>query len=117
MKYSLKHGVKKSILSLVLFAIPFLWPQYSEQVPVIFLILLGAKLMFLLSTPIHNAILYYYSQPKFFVFLSLVQLTIVIAGGWFFISEFRTTGAAVTVFISMLTGLVVSSIWLLTKLK
>lgn len=101
----------------ILLAIPIIWPEYGARVPGLFLILLVARLFFLLAMPVHNSILYYFSYPRFFVYLSFLQLLTTLVFGWILISAYQATGAALTVLVSMLIGFLVPAAWLYIKLK
>lgn len=112
-------------LSLVgLFAIPisfFLIPkifgiQYSQAIGP-FIILLVAMLVFLISVPIHNSIIFYFGRPDIFVWTAIGHLLIMTTMGYFLISGFGIFGAANTVLVGMLFNFIAPLCWLLFKLK
>lgn len=103
---------------LVLLLIPLVYgPAYALAVPPIFLILLLAMMLFLLSAPTHNAINYYFGFPKLFTVTSLINLIVGLLLGWILISNFGVMGAAWTVVAQMMINLVIPGWWVMHKLK
>lgn len=99
------------------FLIPiFYGPAYINAVP-IFSILLIAMLIFLFSVPIHQAIFYYFSYPKLFVFLSIGHMLIIALLGWNLISRLGPQGAAITVLVGMIFNFIVPALWVLQKIN
>ena len=80
-----------------------------------FVVLFVAQLVFLLSVPSHQAIFYYFSKPSFFTWVGLGQLAITGLLGWFLISTYGITGAAVTVLIANLFNFLVPSAWVVYR--
>ncbi len=105
-------------IPVVLFLTPFIYgSQYADHVPVLFIVLYLAMLIFLVSVPIHNSILYYFGRPKVFIYSSLSQVFINIFIGWILISNYGSMGAAYTVLISMLSSLLIPGVWFLKNYK
>lgn len=109
---------------LVLLGIPvayFLIPLIlgSEYIPAfpIFSILLISNLIFLISVPVHNSIFYYFSQPKLFIYLSVLHLTVILGLGYFMILNFGLIGAAITVVIGTTLNFLIPLIWFLNKIR
>jgi O-antigen/teichoic acid export membrane protein len=96
--------------------IPIYLPQYVLSIP-IFSILLIAMLVFLVSVPVHNSIFYYFGRPSLFVWISLGHLLIVVLLGYYMIQNYRLVGAAVTVLIGQIFGLIVPLVWFLFRIK
>lgn len=90
--------------------------QYIGAIPP-FYVLLVAMLVFLISVPVHNAILFYYANPRLFFWLSLGHLAIMGGLGWVLISNFGVMGAAFTVLAGTIFNFIVPSVWLLKKIK
>ncbi len=95
--------------------IPILYGNKYEGAVYIFTILFVASLVFLISIPIHNSIIYYFSYPRFFFWLALGHLTIISFVGWNLISRYGAAGAAVSVLIGSLFNFFVPLGWLANK--
>lgn len=80
-----------------------------------FIILLVAQAIFLISVPAHSSVIFYFSYPKLFVYISLVHLVIIGALGWFMITNFGVVGAAYTVLIGNISNFVIPGVWVLNK--
>lgn len=112
------------ICALGLLATPFaamfipyiLGPGYQGS-QTIFVILMIAMFIFLSSVPIHNAIIYYLSYPKLFLWLSLLHLFIVGVIGWIMISWLGAPGGAIAVLIGSLTNFIIPAVWLWSKIR
>lgn len=76
-----------------------------------FVVLFIAQLVFLLSVPSHQAIFYYFSKPSFFTWVGLGQLAITGFLGWFLITAYGITGAALTVLIANIFNFLIPSAW------
>lgn len=82
-----------------------------------FTILLFAQLIFLVSIPSHTAILYFFENPKFFVWLSIFHLLLVSITGWYLISGFGYVGAAYAVLIGNIFNFVIPGTWVSNKFR
>ncbi len=82
-----------------------------------FVILFLAMLVFLISLPVHNSIIYYFGKPNVFVWVSMGHLLIIGILGYFLISAFGIIGASVTVLTGMIFNLLAPLGWLLIKIK
>lgn len=103
---------------LVIFLIPILYGSaYAASVPLLFMILLFAMLIFLISVPVHMAVFYYFSYPQLFVLIALGHLAIIGVVGYLMISSYGTVGAAITVLIGTLFNFIVPLVWVLKKLN
>lgn len=103
---------------LVVFLIPFFYGSaYAGSVPSLFIILLLAMLIFLISVPIHMSVFYYFSYPQLFVWISVGHLAIIAILGWHLISLYGAIGAAVTVLVGTIFNFAVPLIWVLRRLK
>lgn len=110
-------GVGLLGIPLSFFVIPFfLGPVFLESVNV-FIVLLLAQLVFLIATPAHQAIFYYFARPKVFVFISSGQLLILLLLGYYLISSLGAIGAAWAVLISQLFSLLTSAVWVIYQFK
>lgn len=83
----------------------------------IFMILLFAMLVFLISVPVHNAIIYYYSYPKLFSYLSIVNLLIVFPSAYFLTLKYGVFSTAFAILIGNAINLVVPMLWFFRRLK
>lgn len=66
-----------------------------------FLILLLGTAFFVSTNPIRDSLLYFHSNPKFFVGLSLIQATVVIISSLVLIPQYGVIGSALAVTISL----------------
>ena len=82
-----------------------------------FIVLLLATLVFLISIPTHNSIIFYFGKPEVFLWLSLFHLFLVGILGYFMISTYGIMGAAVTVFVGNIFNLLTPLIWFLNKIR
>lgn len=89
---------------------------YSGSVS-IFIVLSVAMLIFLVSIPIHNVIIYYFSYPKLFWWLSIGHLAIVSFFGLNLIPRYGVMGAALTVLIGSVFNFAVPSFWLVKRIS
>lgn len=80
-----------------------------------FLILFFAQILFLLALPAHQAIFYFFANPEIMVPVSAVQFITILILGWFLISSFGITGAALTVLIGNIILLVIPASWVILK--
>ncbi len=97
--------------------IPSLYGQeyFSSLLP--FVILLFAQAIFLISIPVHSVIFYYFSYPKLFVWVSLVNILIIGLVGWPLINSFGFIGAAWTVLLGNVSNFIIPGIWVVRKFK
>ncbi len=82
-----------------------------------FVILLVAQAIFLFSIPVHLAVIYYFSYPKLFVLVSLVNITIVGGLGWVLIPSFGYVGAALAVLVGNVSNFIIPFVWVVAKFK
>lgn len=82
-----------------------------------FIILLVAQAIFLISIPVHTAIIYYFSYPKLFVYITLINFLILLVGGWYAISIFGYIGAAWIFLIGNISNFVIPFVWVARKFR
>lgn len=82
-----------------------------------FIILLLGMLIFLISVPLHNSIIYYFAQPLVFVWVSVGHLFIIGILGYFLISTYGMIGAAATVLIGMIFNFIAPLLWFLERIR
>lgn len=82
-----------------------------------FIILLLAMLVFLFSIPVHNSIIFYFSRPDIFIWVSLGHLLIMGGVGYFMILNYGVIGAAITVLAGTVFNFIAPLIWLIKKIK
>lgn len=90
--------------------------EYIESIAP-FLILLAAQAIFLISVPSHTSVIYYFSYPKLFVWISLGNLLIVSLLGIYMITNFGIIGAALTVLVGNVFNFIVPAVWSFNKLN
>ena len=104
-------------IPIVTFLVPYIFGSaYLAAIP-LFVILLFAMLMFLLSVPANNAVLYYFSYPKLFFLVSLGHLAIMGVLGWVLISSYGIMGAAITVLVGSTFNFIVPVLWVVRKIR
>ncbi len=99
------------------YAIPGLYGNeyFASILP--FSILIIAQAIFLMSVPVHTAVIYYFSYPRLFVFISLVHMFIMIGGGWLIIPIYGYIGAAFVVFAGNISNFMIPAWWVYKKFK
>lgn len=90
--------------------------EYVAAIPV-FAVLLLSMLVFLIAVPVHNAVIYYFSYPKLFFYLSLGHLGIMLTLGFILIPRYGMIGAASAVLAGSLFNFIIPSLWVYRKLK
>ena len=104
-------------IPIVVYLIPLLFgPEYIDSIPV-FIVLLFAMLVFLISVPVHNAVFYYFSYPRLFLYLSIIHLTTVGVVGWYAISVYGVIGAATVVLLGQIVNLTIPAAWVFRKIR
>lgn len=104
-------------IPLVLYLIPYVFGVEYISAGQPFIILLFAMLIFLISLPVHNAVIYYFSYPKLFFYISIGHLILISTLGWYLTSLYGSSGMAFTVLIGALFNLVIPGMWVLNKIK
>lgn len=111
-------GLGVLAIPVIVFFIPYLYGNsYSQVVPTIFIVLMMAMLIFLLTVPASSAITYYFGYPKLYTYISALNLFVTASLGWILISNFGVIGAALTVLVNMAFNLIIPMGWLLIKIK
>lgn len=90
--------------------------QYINSV-LPFSILLVGQAIFLLSVPIHMAVLYYFSHPKLFVYITLSRMLMTLVLGLILIPQYGAVGASITALIGNITDLLIPGIWVIIRLS
>lgn len=93
----------------------FYGQSYQGSTPV-FVVLFIAMLVFLISVPIHNVIIYYFSYPKFFWWLSLGHLAIISFFGLNLIPKYGLMGASLSVLVGSTFNFIIPSVWLINRI-
>ncbi len=102
-------------ISVSKFAIPFFYGnEYLGSVAPL-AVLIVAQAVFLISIPAHSSVIFYFSYPKLFVYISIVHLIITVALGWILIPSFGYIGAALTVLVGNVSNLIIPGVWALKK--
>ncbi len=104
-------------LPLSFWVIPWVYGSVYQDSVWPFIILMLGQVIFLLSIPTHQAIFYYFQQPKLFVGISLFKLIVIAGVGWWLIPLYGPIGAAWTVVLgSMIDGLI-PVVWVIRRLR
>jgi O-antigen/teichoic acid export membrane protein len=104
-------------IPVVSYFIPILFGKdYVSAIP-IFIILLFAMLIFLISIPIHTSIFYYFSYPKLFVWISTIHLIVIAFVGYFLIPAFGVFAVAYSVLFAEILDLIIPGVWVFLKLR
>lgn len=82
-----------------------------------FIILWISMLVFLISIPVHTAVIYYFGNSKLFVWLSFLHLGIIAILGPQLIVQYGASGAAATVLIGVITNLLLPLVWFLRRIQ
>lgn len=82
-----------------------------------FSILLIGQAIFLLAVPAHMAVLYYFANPKLFVYTTVLRLGTTILLGAFLIPLFGENGAAACVLLGNVTDFVIPGTWVYIRFK
>jgi len=94
----------------------FFGEKYKNSFGVFVILLLGA-LVFFISIPVHNAIIYYYSYPKLFSYLSILNLIVVFSAAIFFTSNFGYRATAYAVLMGNSLNFIIPAMWLYKRNK
>jgi O-antigen/teichoic acid export membrane protein len=95
------------MIPVALFVIHIAGEAYSAAFIPFFVLLVG-NVIFLMTNPVRDSILYFHSKPKFFVFLSVFQGIAVFVSGLLLIPMLGVLGVALTVVVSQLVCACVS---------
>ncbi len=104
-------------IPLSFYVIPFLYGTSYTEAVIPFIILLLAMVVFLLSVPLHNAIIFYYGRSDIFVWISIVHFLIIGLVGVFMITNYGIVGTSLTVFIGMIANFLLPLVWFLFKIR
>jgi O-antigen/teichoic acid export membrane protein len=104
-------------IPIVVFLIPLIYGKSYQGSSEVFIILMISMLIFLLSTPFHMSIYYYFSYPKLFFVLSLIYLFVVVILGRLFIPVWGINGSALVVLIAQSINFIIPVIWMYKKVN
>lgn len=105
------------VIPVSVYAIPFLLgAKYTEAI-LPFMILFFAMLVFLISVPLHNSIIYYFGKPKVFVWVGIGHLLIIGLPGYILISNYGLIGAAASVLLGMVFNLLAPLFWFIFRIR
>jgi len=97
--------------------IPLIYGGEYKETVLPFMILFLSMLVFLISVPVHSSIIYYFSKPQVFVWLSIGHLLIIGSLGYLLISNYGVIGAAVAVLIGMIFNFLIPLGWFLIRIR
>ncbi len=109
---------------LILFSTPivkiivnsFFGPEYINSYR-IFIVLLISMLVFLISIPFHNAIIYYYSYPKLFTYLSVINLLVVFPLAYLLTVKYGVFATAYASLTGNTINFIIPFLWFMKKLR
>ncbi len=105
------------VIPTAFFIIPLiLGSQYVLSVSP-FIILFCSMLVFMISLPVHMSVIYYFSKPDVFIWISLGHLLLIAGLGFLLIPHLGVTGSALTVLAGTIFNLIAPAIWLVNKLQ
>ena len=99
------------------FIIPLIYGGQYKDAASPFIILFLAMLVFLISVPVHNSIIYYFGKPQVFMWVSIGHLLIIGLLGYLLILNYGVVGAATSVLIGTIFNFLVPLGWFFYKLK
>lgn len=99
------------------YIIPLIYGSNYTGAALPFIILFLAMLVFLISVPLHNSIIFYFGKPQVFVWVALGHLLIIGFLGYLMISTYGVVGAAMTVLIGMVFNFLAPLIWFLRRIR
>ncbi len=94
----------------------FFGQEYRESF-VIFMVLLISMLVFLISVPVHNAITYYFSYPKLFSVLSIINFCVVAPLAYFLTLKYGVYSTAYAVLTGNIINFIIPTVWFIRKIK
>lgn len=97
--------------------IPLLYGQEYTSSILPFGILLVSQAIFLVSTPVHSTIIYHYSYPRFFVYVTAINAVIVFVGGYILLPMLGYSGMAISVLVGTVGNLIIPTVWLIRRMK
>jgi O-antigen/teichoic acid export membrane protein len=103
-------------IPITVYLIPLIFGQAYQEAITPFIFLFIAMLVFLISVPVQNAVIFYFGRPDIFIWVSLGHLLIIGGLGYYLISNYGILGTSVTVLIGMLFNFIAPSIWLINKI-
>lgn len=109
-------GIGVLMIPFATYIIPLLYGDSYVSTVLPFIILFMAMLIFLISIPLHNSIIFYFGKPKVFVWVALGHLIIIGLLGYFMISNYGVIGAAFTVLVGTLFNFIAPLLWFLRKI-
>ncbi|HWA51997.1 MAG TPA: oligosaccharide flippase family protein [Patescibacteria group bacterium] len=109
-------GIVSGIFVGYFFIRHFYKPEYfASFVP--FIVLLVAQVVFLFSIPVHMTTIYYFSYPKLFVTISLVNVIVVTIFCLVLIPIFGIAGAALAILFGSISNFIIPAFWVFGKFK
>lgn len=105
------------LIPIAAYFIPIIYGSSYSQAVIPFVFIFLAMLIFLLSVPVHNSIIFYFGRPDVFIPVAIGHLLIIGILGYFMISNYGIVGASITVFVGTIFNFIYPLIWLLVKLK
>lgn len=82
-----------------------------------FSILLIGNALFLVAVPVHTSVIYYFSYPKLFVYVTAIRLILTASIGVILVPQYGALGAAISVLIGNASDLLIPAVWVYRKLK
>lgn len=83
----------------------------------IFVILVFSALIFLMSVPFHNAIIYYFSYPRLFSYLSVINFVVVATLSVYLTKTFGYQATAYAIVAGNFVNFLISALWFWRRVK
>lgn len=104
-------------IPLSFYVIPFLYGASYYKAIAPFIILLSSMVIFLLSVPLHNSIIFFFGRSDIFVWIALMHLLIVGCLGYFLIGNYGVVGTALTVLAGMIANFLLPFFWFINRIR
>lgn len=105
------------VIPISTYIIPMIYGVQYQDAVLPFIILFSAMLIFLISVPLHNSIIYFFSKPQVFVWISIGHLFVIGVFGYFLILNYGVVGAAMAVLVGTIFNLLAPLGWFLWRIK
>lgn len=82
-----------------------------------FIILFCAMLIFMISLPLHTSIIYYFSRPDIFIWVSIGHLFLIASFGYFLIPRIGVSGSALAVLAGTTFNFLIPLVWFAIRIN
>lgn len=99
------------LLPLSIWILPLIYGTAYAGILPIFVTLIISGLIFLISVPVHNSLIYYYGRSDIFVWVAIGHLLVVGLAGWILVNIWGAVGLATAVTLGTMFNLLIPTIW------